>query len=76
MKPVKMKHTAYESSAYALVQPNSHSWTKGESVLKRYETQSGWELAFCSECGSTLAGIYKGKVHGVTLGSVNGDPKV
>ncbi len=64
------------SSAYALVQPNSHTWTKGESSLKRYGTEAGWELAFCSECGSTLAGILEGSVHGVTLGTVNGDPKI
>jgi len=33
-------------------------------------------MSFCSVCGSTLCGTYQGKIHGVTLGCVNGDPKV
>ena len=36
----------------------------------------GFGLQFCSRCGSTLCGIYRGEVHGVTLGCVNGDPQV
>jgi hypothetical protein len=31
---------------------------------------------FCSQCGSTLCGIFNGIVHGVTLGCVDGDPEV
>ena len=31
---------------------------------------------FCGRCGSTLSGIYEGRVHGITLGCVNGDPGV
>ena len=64
------------SSAYALVQAGSHCWTSGEAKLKHYNAKSGWALAFCSECGSTLAGVFEGAVHGVTLGTVDGDPKV
>lgn len=64
------------SSAYALVQADSHRWTSGEEELKRYKTGAGWELAFCANCGSTLAGIFDGRVHGVTLGTVNGDPNI
>jgi hypothetical protein len=33
-------------------------------------------LQFCSRCGSTLCGVYKETIHGVTLGCVNGDPDV
>jgi hypothetical protein len=33
-------------------------------------------MQFCSICGSTLCGIYDGKIHGVTLGCVDGDPDI
>ena len=35
-----------------------------------------WAVAFCRVCGSTLAGLHEDTVHGVTLGSVDGDPGV
>ena len=31
---------------------------------------------FCRRCGTTLCGTHKGQVHGVTLGSIDGDPGV
>ena len=31
---------------------------------------------FCSKCGSTLCGTYKGDICWVTLGCVEGDPKI
>jgi hypothetical protein len=65
------------SSAYAeLSDPDSFKWEEGESNLQIYESQEGWGLAFCKTCGTTLCGTYLGNVHGVTLGSVNGDPGV
>jgi hypothetical protein len=63
-------------SAYAEVAPGSFSWTGGEDHLARYETSPGWGLAFCKTCGSTLCGTHDGRIHGVTLGSVDGDPGV
>jgi len=33
-------------------------------------------LGFCRHCGTTLCGTNRGEVHGVTLGSVDGDPDV
>lgn len=33
-------------------------------------------ISFCSKCGSTLCGTYKGEIHGITLGCVNGNPDV
>ena len=36
----------------------------------------GWGLCFCGICGTTLGGTHEGQVHGVTLGSVDGDPGV
>lgn len=51
-------------------------WTAGEDALTRYSSMPGWAVAFCGTCGSTLAGIHGDAVHGVTLGSVDGDPGV
>lgn len=65
------------SSAYAeLSNPDLFSWEKGEPNLQTYESEEGWGLVFCKTCGTTLCGTYLGKVHGVTLGTVNGDPGV
>ncbi len=63
-------------SAYAEVRDGSFSWLSGEDELTRYESQAGWGLGFCRTCGTTLCGLHEGRVHGVTLGSVDGDPGV
>lgn len=65
-----------QASAYALVDSNEFSWVSGENLLTSYESNNGAGLQFCSKCGSTLCGIYKGKIHGVTLGCVEGDPDI
>ena len=65
-----------QASAYALVNPEEFKWLEGKELLTSYIGQHGFGLQFCSKCGSTLCGIYKGSVHGVTLGCVNGDPKI
>lgn len=65
------------SSAYAeLADGAVLTWVSGDDNLQRYTSQQGWGLAFCKTCGTTLCGIHLDKVHGVTLGSVNGDPGV
>ena len=65
------------SSAYAEVAEGSEfRWIAGESALNTYTSAHGWGIAFCRTCGSTLCGIFDGKVHGVTLGTVDGDPGV
>jgi hypothetical protein len=63
-------------SAYSEVSPGSFFWVSGEENLIEYESTPGWGLCFCSACGTTLCGIHNGQVHGVTLGSVDGDPGV
>jgi len=63
-------------SAYAEVEPGAFAWLNGEESLTHYETMPGWGLCFCRHCGSTLCGVAGGEVHGVTLGSVDGDPGV
>ena len=56
--------------------PEQFSWVSGEKLLTLYESDKGVGLKFCSVCGSTLCGTYNGKVHGVTLGCVNGNPEI
>lgn len=64
-------------SAYAEVAaPDAFAWVQGRELLSTYLTHAPWGLQFCSRCGSTLCGVHDGVVHGVTLGSVNGDPGV
>jgi len=65
-----------QASAYALVDSLDFSWTSGGDLLTTYNSHDGFGLQFCSQCGSTLCGIYNGAIHGVTLGCVNGDPKI
>ncbi len=64
------------SSAYAEVVPDAFAWTRGEDCLTVHAVGDGWALAFCSRCGSTLVGLAGDAVHGVTLGTVDGDPGV
>ena len=65
-----------QASAYALVEPDEFKWLDGESLLTDYVNQHGFGLQFCKNCGSTHTGIYQGVVNGVTLGCVDGDPKI
>lgn len=64
-------------SAYAEISESAEfQWTSGEHGITRYSSVPGWEVAFCSTCGSTLCGIHDGAVHGLALGTVDGDPGV
>ena len=63
-------------SAYGLVQPGEFTWTEGENLLTSYVGQHGGGLQFCKVCGTTLCGVFGGEVHGVTLGTLNGDPDI
>ncbi len=65
-----------QASAYALVEPDHFQWVSGENLLTSYVGEHGFGLQFCKICGSTICGIYKGQIHGITLGCVNGDPKI
>jgi hypothetical protein len=42
----------------------------------QYVNAQGQGIGFCGVCGSTLCGILNEAVHGVTLGTVDGDPGV
>ncbi|MEH6347369.1 MAG: GFA family protein [Bermanella sp.] len=65
-----------QASAYALVESDEFKWLSGEALLTSYVGEHGFGLQFCKKCGSTLCGIYKGEVHGITLGCVNGQPEI
>jgi hypothetical protein len=65
-----------QASAYAEVDADEFRWLTGEDLLTSYIGEQGFGLQFCSRCGSTLCGVYKGTVHGVTLGCLNGNPDV
>jgi hypothetical protein len=64
------------ASAYAEVRSDALEWVSGRSLLTLYLNAQGWGLGFCSVCGSTLCGMHGDRVHGVTLGTVDGDPGV
>lgn len=65
-----------QASAYAQIEHKQFSWLTGEKLLTCYESKNGIGLLFCSICGSTLCGTFDGKVHGVTLGCVEGEPEI
>jgi hypothetical protein len=65
-----------QASAYALVEPDEFHWTSGKDKLSSYQSKDGAGLQFCSLCGSTLCGTHHGKIHGITLGCVEGDPDI
>lgn len=65
-----------QASAYALLDAEAFSWTTGEELLTSYVGEQGFGLQFCRCCGSTLTGIHDGRIHGVTLGCVDGDPDI
>lgn len=65
-----------QASVYALVEPEEFKWLSGENLLTSYLNKDGFGFKFCSKCGSTLCGVFNDTVHGVTLGCINGDPKI
>jgi hypothetical protein len=65
-----------QASAYAIVKHQEFKWLTGEKLLTSYLNNDGFGFKFCSRCGSTLCGVFKDTIHGVTLGCVNGDPNI
>ncbi|MBV1870803.1 MAG: GFA family protein [Gammaproteobacteria bacterium] len=65
-----------QASAYALVGSSEFNWLFGRDLLSSYVGEQGFGLQFCSQCGSTLVGIFDDVVHGVTLGCINDDPEI
>lgn len=70
-----------QASAYAEVNASDFYWLSGEQQLQSYIGKQGYGYQFCQKCGSVLCGVHHEvgqgvRVHGVTLGCVNGDPGV
>ena len=65
-----------QASAYALVGSSEFNWLLGQDLLSSYVGEQGFGLQFCSQCGSTLVGIFEDVVQGVTLGCINDDPEI
>ena len=65
-----------QASSYAAINADDFTWLRGESLLTTHATGNNFGLQFCSRCGSTLCGIFDGKVHGITLGCLNGNPDI
>lgn len=63
-------------SAYAEVDGAAFEWTGGREALKLFQTGTSTSLAFCGICSSPLAGLVNNRIHGVTLGTVDGDPGI
>ena len=64
-------------SAYAeLANGATFTWLQGQDLVTEYREVPDWGRCFCSRCGSPLAGLHRAAVHGVPLGSVDGDPGV
>ena len=70
------KSFSSQASAYALVDSQEFKWLSGENLLTSYLGTDRLGFQFCSRCGSTLCGIFENAIHGITLGCVNGDPKI
>jgi hypothetical protein len=65
------------ASAFAeLGDSSTFRWAAGEDSVRQYQSEKDWGLGFCMVCGSTLCGFYQGKVMGVTLGTVDGNPGI
>lgn len=63
-------------SAYAEIEDGTFAWTGGNENIRLFQTGPSARLAFCSICSSPLAGLVDNRIHGVTLGTVDGDPGV
>ncbi len=63
-------------SSFSAVSQGAFTWISGEDNLETYSNKEGWGLGFCKKCGSTLCGIYKGNVMGISIGVLNNDPPV
>lgn len=53
-------------------------WTRGEDLVRYYESSPGTHRGFCSVCGSNLISRFDARpdVHGLALGVLDDDPQV
>ena len=65
-----------QASVIALFEREQFSWLTGEELLTSFNAGKDCDTQFCSVCGSTLGGLYKGQFSWITLGCVEGDPDI
>ncbi|MBW9259791.1 MAG: GFA family protein [Candidatus Thiodiazotropha sp. (ex. Lucinisca nassula)] len=70
------KSSGSSSTAFALFPQGKFSWISGEEKLTHYQSSEDMGNLFCSVCGSSVAGTYKGEIGWVTLGSVDDNTSI
>ncbi len=63
-------------ATYANFTPADFRWTSNEEFVSYYESSPSESRVFCSVCGSTLGATEDGRIHSITLGTVEGDPGI
>ncbi len=62
--------------SWALINPESFRWTRGEDLLASYDSSPATRRLFCSRCGSHLAAKHGENVSEVVLANLHGDPGI
>lgn len=72
----KAHGTAFRARAKVLAQ--DFRWTRGEPLVRYYESSPGHHRGFCSVCGSNLITRFdtKPRQYGLALGSLDDDPGI
>ena len=63
-------------SAVAFIEYDSFSWKNGQDNLTLYQPKPDLGVLFCKSCGSKICFEFKGRVAGITLGSLKEDPQI
>ena len=63
---------------FGIIKLDEFGWLEGESELRAYRAESGFERRFCGRCGSQLTIYEPWNPSGLTLafGTLDGDPGV
>lgn len=72
----KAHGTAFRARAKVLAK--EFRWSRGEELVRYYESSPGEHRGFCSVCGSNLISKFDAKpaVYGLALGVLDDDPQV
>jgi hypothetical protein len=65
------KSSGSQDSSFALFDQGGFSWLSGKEMLSHYKSAEDIGVVFCSVCGSTLGGTFKGEISWITLGCVD-----
>lgn len=70
------KATGTAHAATLVTAKRSFRWLLGESHVRTYATDTGYDTAFCNVCGSPVPKLRNGKVFMVPVGALDDDPGV